>query len=597
MPLPQILHPLTPDSKRLKFTWIFFLVGLGTLYLYLAQSGKNGNSSLLVKQPPPKAQPGAYNPNNQELLRQVYTEGADANQIQQKRVALETEKIQEGKANPDANRETEKQIDDNFDQARQANAAQQSKVSDFDQRLKRFMEQPRTAQEIQQFKQQTEPVPTPDNNWKTIAQLIAEKQMSPKATIAMTSAAISNSPQPTPTPNPTPLTPQAAAQQEYKKAIDWDESDDIPNFLPLHVAPIPCVLVDNIKTGQLKQRVRTLICQDVVFAYRIQLRAYSAMLLGEVASEPVGDTLDIHFDTMVFADGSELPISGTAYSAEDPRYPGEGNHRGIHGTLVTPPLYTQILSWLGNAAEAGLQQYLADSQNLQPSYGYGAANNSQFPSGAQTGTTTTTTVTDPTTGKQTVTTTQNFSAPNNLNPNYRSRIAVAAGSSAASQLNDELQAQLQKYKPYVTVDRGYPLWVDLDQTININARRLNGVMHAQLTESEAQNKGLPLPQPANYPPGDARDNAAQQVNNPQLSSGVINNPNNTYSNLTPNGVNGAKNNNDAAIEQQLTALRLAQQQQRYLQALPQPTQTPAPVPPTVPMPPNLQPQNPQPQAQ
>ena len=107
---------------------------------------------------------------------------------------------------------------------------------------------------------------------------------------------------------------------------------------PLRVAPIPCVLVDNIKTGQLKQRVRALICQDVVFAYRIQVRAYSAMLLGEVASQPIGDTLDIHFDTIIFADGSELPISGTAYSPEDPRYPGEGNHRGIHGTLATPPL-------------------------------------------------------------------------------------------------------------------------------------------------------------------------------------------------------------------------------------------------------------------
>jgi hypothetical protein len=579
MAIPQFLHPLTADSKRPKFTWILFLAALGALYLYFAQTGKNGNSTLLRQQPPAKTQPGAYNPNNQELLREVYSQAADPTEIAQKKAALQAVKNQEGNANPEANRVTEQEIAQNFDQARDAKLAQQQKVSDFDERLRKFMEKPHTAQQLQQFKQDNQPPPDPDNNWKTIAELVAQKQLSPKATVVMSGVTPVN----TASPTPAPTTPLAAAKEEYRKAIDWDDSDELPNFLPLHVAPIPCVLVDNIKTGALKQRVRALICQDVIYAYRVQLRAYSAMLLGEVASEPIGDTLDIHFDTMVFADGSELPISGTAYSPEDPRYPGEGNHRGVHGTLVTPPLYTKILSWLGNAAESGLQQYLADSQNLQPSYGYGAANNSQFPSGAQTGTTTTTTVTDPKTGKQTVTTTQDFSAPNNLNPNYRSRIAVAAGSSAASQLNQELQSTLQKYKPYVTVDRGYPVWVDLDQTINISARRRNGVLHAQLTEAEAEGRSTALPQQPYYPPGDARDNSAQQVTNPQLSSGLVNNPNIVNPTAVPNGVNTASNNNNAAIEQQLLAMRLAQQR-RYQQAAGEPTPSPVPFPPN----PNLQ---------
>lgn len=598
MVIPQFLHPLTPESKRLKFTWIFAAILAAFAYLFLAQSGKNGNSSLLHQQPAPRPQAGAYNPNNQQLIRDVYSEGADPQLIQQKNAALAAVKQQEGPANPEANRDAEKQVAANFDQDRQAPVDQQQKVSDFDVRLKQFMQKPRSPQEIQQFKQQNQQTTSAETSWKTIAELVAQKQLQPKTTVIMSISGGPYNPSASPTPTPNPLSAQDAAKAEYRKSVDWGDEDEVPNFIPQHVCPIPCILEDNIKTGALKQRVRALICQDVVYAYRIQLRAYSAMLVGEVASEPIGDTLDIHFDTIVFADGAELPISGTAYSPEDPRFPGEGSHRGIHGNLVTPPLYTKILSWLGNAAETGLQQYLTDSQNQQPSYGYGAANNSQFPTGAQTGTTTTTVV-DPQTGKQTVTQTQNFSAPNNLNPNYRARIAVAAGSSAASQLNQELQNTLQKYKPYVTVNRGYPIWVDLDQTINIAARRINGVMHAQLTEAEAQGKPGILPQQPYYPPGDARDNSAQQVANPQLSAGVIRNSatgsatpylgtNASYngSYVAPNstnGVNPQSANNNAAVEQQLALIRAAEQQ-RYLQSVPQTTPVPIPLPPN----PNLQ---------
>jgi hypothetical protein len=584
MIIPQFLHPLTPDTKRLKFTWIIATVVAVAAFFYLAQTGKNGTNSLLHEQPAPKHQAGAYNPNNQQFIQQVYYEGADSDLIKQKKAALDAVKSQEGKADPAANREAEQQVTDNFDQSRQQTVQQQQKVSDFDMRLKTFM-QPHVEPEVQQSKTNTPQAPPADSSWKTIAEIVAQKQLQPKATVVMTIGNGGNNLSASPTPSPTPQSTQQTAKEEYRKSVDWGAGDDVPNFIPQHVCPIPCILEDNIKTGALKQRVRALICQDVIYAYRIQLRAYSAMLVGEVASEPIGDTLDIHFDTIIFADGAELPISGTAYSPEDPRYPGEGNHRGVHGRLVTPPLYTKILSWLGNAAENGLQQYLNDSQEQQPSYGYGAANNSQFPSGAQTGTTTTTTVTDPTTGKQTVTQTQNFSAPNNLNPNYRARIAVAAGSSAASQLNQELQNTLQKYKPYVTVDRGYPVWVDLDQTINIGARRINGVMHAQMTEAEAEGKLGVLPKQPYYPPGDARDNSAEQVANPQLSAGLINPSPTPYGNTnTPYGVNGPSNANNAAIEQQLAMMRAAQQQ-RYEQSVPQTTPVPVPLPPN----PNVQP--------
>jgi hypothetical protein len=328
----------------------------------------------------------------------------------------------------------------------------------------------------------------------------------------MTTAA--NTPTGPPTPIPTPSNPQAAAKEEYKKAADWDESHQIPNFLPLHAVRIPCTLIDNIRTGQLKQSCRALVCQDVVFAHRIQLRAYTAMFSGEVASQPVGDTLDIHFNTLIFVDGSELPISGSAYSPEDPRYPGAGSQRGIHGILHTPPLYTQILSFLGNAAQTGMQQYLQDSQNNPNFYGYGST--SQLPNAAQTVQTTTVQ------NGNTQTTTTAYSAPNSLNPNWRTRAGIAVADSGVSQLNQELQEKMQEYKPYVTVDRGYPLWVDLDQTINIGARRLNGVVRAQLTEDEMQGKTFGLPKQDFYPPGDARYNSAQQVNNPQLSSGQSN---------------------------------------------------------------------------
>lgn len=539
MPLPKLLHPLTPDSKRPKITFVLALLLIFLGFIYFAQSGSNGNARLYKTDPPPKAEPGAYRQQNQQLIRDVYNEGADSQTIDQKNKALAALKEQQGTSNPDANHAAEKAITEQFNKDRQAKLDQQRKVSDFEERLKKFMEKPHTEAEIQQFKQENAP-PADSSGWKTIAELIAEKQLSPKSTTSMSGEKFT-----TPAPNATPVSTQNSAANEYKKTLDWDTDNGIPNFIPLHAVKIPCILLDNIKTNQLKQHINVAVCQDVVFAHRIQMRAYTAVITGEVAATPVGDTLDIHFDTIVFSDGTELPISGTAYSPEDPRYPGQAGYRGIHGTLVTPPLYTQILSFLGNAATAGMQQYLNSSQTQNSIYGYGSTQ--QFPNGQQGSTSTTTTVTN---GNQTTTTeSTQYSPLNSLNPNWKAQVGVATAESATNQLNQALQEKMQEYKPYVFVRAGTPIWIDLDQTINLNARRLNGVLHAQLLEAQATGRGFGIPQQPYYPPGDARYNSAQQVNNPQLSANGVN----------PNTNTGANNPSSNQLLQQMQQLYLLRQ--------------------------------------
>ena len=560
MPLPKFLHPLTPDSKRPKITFVLAILLIFFGFIYFAQTGRNGNASLFKQTPPQKDEPGAYHSQNQQLIREVYNQGADNQTIQERNSALEALKNQQGNSNPEANRAAEKAINQQFDKERTDKLDQQRKVSDFEERLKTFMQKPHTEAEIQQFKAENAPPPDTNTGWKTIAELIAEKQLQPKSTTTMSGEKIHSPTQPS-TPQP-----QNTAATEYKKALDWDNSDNIPNFLPLHAVKIPCILLDNIKTNQLKQRVTAAICQDVVFAHRIQLRAYSGVIVGEVASNPVGDTLDIHFDTIVFADGTELPISGTAYSPEDPRYPGQAGFRGLHGKLVTPPLYTYILSFLGNAATAGAQQYLNSSQNSGNFYGYGSTN--QFPNGSQNSTTTTTTVTN---GNETTTTqTTKYSPLNSLNPNWKAQVGVATAQSGIAQLNQALQDQMEQYKPYVEVRAGTPVWIDLDQTININARRLNGVIHAQLLEAQAEGKGFGLPQQPYYSQGDARYNGAQQINNPQLSA-------NGVSPSTGNGPNNSANspNNNQLLQQMQQLYLLRQQLQNQQPAYPaQNTQIP-----------------------
>jgi len=159
MPLPKFLHPLTADSKRLKITFILALLTLITGFIYFALSGKNGANALLSGKPPPKNEPGAYNQNNQQLLRDVYYQGADNQTIAEKNAALAAQKNQEGNSNPEANRQTEEAIQKKFDAERQAKLDQQKKVSDFQERLRKFMETPHTQAEIQEFTKENAPAP------------------------------------------------------------------------------------------------------------------------------------------------------------------------------------------------------------------------------------------------------------------------------------------------------------------------------------------------------------------------------------------------------------------------------------------------------
>jgi hypothetical protein len=218
--------------------------------------------------------------------------------------------------------------------------------------------------------------------------------------------------------------------------------------------------------------------------------------------------LDIQFDLAVFSDGTELPLTGFAYSAFDIRYPNRFRVRGLIGKLIVPPLFIQLKDLLysvaGGVAQAYAQNY--NQQQQQSSINYNG--NPQI---------------NPVTGQVTGGTT-NGSQTNPYNQNVAGTLLATGGATAVnSYTQQEIQKDLEKYKPYIQIEKGTPLWVQLDEAVNVANRKLNGyALHEQEIMENRMSlvaKGyLPASslQTDNYPKGDARfryDGSQTQVNN------------------------------------------------------------------------------------
>jgi len=269
---------------------------------------------------------------------------------------------------------------------------------------------------------------------------------------------------------------------------NWSKST---NLLPLGTF-IPCVLDGDVVTTDLTSHVWANVVLDTTFRRQLQLPKGIVKIRGKTASEPVQNLVDIFFDTMVFSDGTELPISGFAYAALDPRFPNRFKARGIPGKMIVPPYFVKLQSLIYSAAlgasDAYIQNYLNENTTTQSTF-------------------TTVPTIDPNTGQVSNQIQQTQGQP--VNNQIGATIGLSAGQAALEDLVTEAKKDLEKYRPYVTIEKGTPLYVQLDTTVDVNTRKINGTAIAK--EAELQRnlalsaKGVPMPKTTEiYPPGDAR---------------------------------------------------------------------------------------------
>ena len=263
----------------------------------------------------------------------------------------------------------------------------------------------------------------------------------------------------------------------------FNPSKNFQNMLPLGTF-IPCILEGDVITTDLSSHVWATVALDVTFRRQLQLPKGLVRARGNTATEPVHDMVDIHFDTLVFSDGTELPISGYAYAALDPRYPNRYKIRGIPGELIKPPLYLKLQALLYSAAIGASEAYVQNFINEN------TETNSSF---------TTVPVINPSTGQVTEQIQQNQRPP--VNQNIGATIGLSAAQSSVAELLEMAKKDLEKFRPYAMVEKGTPIYIQLDNTIDLSKRAINGVAIAA-AEAEAQNKKVPIQ--TVYAPGDAR---------------------------------------------------------------------------------------------
>lgn len=261
------------------------------------------------------------------------------------------------------------------------------------------------------------------------------------------------------------------------------------NILPLGTF-IPCVLDGDIVTSELNSHVWANVVLDVTFRRQLQLPKGLVKIRGKTATEPVQNVVDVFFDTMVFADGTELPIKGFAYAAFDPRHPHRFRTRGIPGEIVVPPLWPKLRGLLYGAAlgasEAYIQNFINENTTERTTF-------SVVP------------IIDPATGRTYNQIQEQSQRP--INTRIWETTALSSGKSILEGLIEETRRDMEKYKPYLVVEKGTPFFVQLEETVDVSNRRINGTALAREEENlralEMTRQGLPMKTEV-FPPGDAR---------------------------------------------------------------------------------------------
>lgn len=474
----------------------------------------------------------------QDRTNAVYDESAPIDAIERRDESLREAESEKSQANPNQILEITEKINEEFEKE-SAFDAKSAAMTEYQQRLEAFKEVPRSEEEIKRFKIVNEPEKAKYSGWVPFSVRKERGQVKETRAGGSNSQTIQGVAKTAEEEEPPPVTPQQDMQQQvlsnYQESINFDKNGGDQNFLPLGTY-IPAILLEDIITTDLQQYVTVSVAQDVTFRKRLQLPKGAVSLRGRVAAEPVQNVVDIHFDVMIFADGTELPCSGVAYSALDIRYPDRFRTRGVPGEIVTPPLYVKAKALYYTALAGGLESYLEDTQNQTPiSNGRGDIVINPPPDSGNF---------------------QEFFGERN--PRYVERALARGTADTVNLIKDDLQADLEKYRPYLKIEKGTPFFIQLEQTVNLDARTVNGLAKAQERERQLQQStGLRSLDPnLSYPPGDARA-TYQPLLNPQGFS-------NTQNTLAlPPGRNSTNTNGntpvspqDAAFQREIQAKQL-----------------------------------------
>lgn len=434
-------------------------------------------------------------------IQQPETETAQKQQMPNTLIAerdreLQIAEEQKSGLKPDEYEQRKQEIEEKYKNKNENTRSSAARIN-FADRMDDFKREPKKEQPL--------PSPTPEQEvtqgYMTFAERMAAEKKQIKNVTKNKPISFENvKPKDQPKENPDIV-------EQKKQTMDGKVGQSPTNILPLGTF-IPCVLEQDTVSSDLQSHVWVTVATDVTFRRQLQLPLGLVRLRGKTATEATQNMLDIVFDVMVFSDGTELPIQGFAYSAFDIRYPDRYRVRGIPGKMITPPMYTTLISLLLSAglgaSDAFIQNYANQNTNTQSSF-------------------TTVPQINPTTGDVTTTLQQTAGQP--VNNQIWGTVGMSAAQAGAEKFADIVQKDLDKYKPYVKLEKGTPLFVQLDSTVDVGTRRINGLAIKAEEEMQKRRQGDGTArngEPDTYPPGDARyryDGRAQtpSVLNPMAS--------------------------------------------------------------------------------
>lgn len=435
-------------SKLNGFFWILIICG-AIIYIIMAKQSKTVKDEVVKN-------PGGMDRSRSES---VTIEEASPELIKERDKKLKHAEEISSSLDKEANNKHKKEIGEGFDHKKDIEARGDA-ISMNDVRLQKFLNQGKTTEEakraviVEELKKR--------EGWIPFSQRVAEEQLQVSSSGNQMSFKQTEVEEDIVEQHIKLSNKDNNTNSAIRKNIFFDEGDTNLNFLPRGTY-IPVVLLEDVRTTDLRQMVSVLVADDVYFRKQLQLPKGAVKIQGYASLSPTQDSVDIIFDNMLFADGTELPIAAVACNGMSPLHPKSFKTRGIKGNLVTPPFYVQAKSAYYQALLSGGTNYLADtSRNYNQSNINGDGNT--------------------------------VDTNNTLSGSEITKRALVAGTVKMLEKRQETALEdMSKYRPYVEVQKGAAFFVQLQETTNLKARTINGVAKASLVQAKAINNKSALP--------------------------------------------------------------------------------------------------------
>lgn len=204
-------------------------------------------------------------------------------------------------------------------------------------------------------------------------------------------------------------------------------------FLPRGTL-IPVYFLTNVQTRLLEDIVILGVAENVIFNHRVQL-PFGTRLLGTAAAGAQGTRIAINIDTILYPDGSELPISALGKDVD--RGPG------VKGYYIPQPLWVQLLPYVNEFVASYIDTFQKTREQQTTGLTPGGITVSQ-----------TQQVTD-------------YSDPGT--------VALASASTALRDQMKFTQQQLNSvYQPYTVIPVGTAAFVQLRSAVDLTSGSVNG---------------------------------------------------------------------------------------------------------------------------